>query len=108
MVDGSHLLTGKRWVHVDGDDTEEGAIYHNAEANMTPSRRLREYLEFDNDGTVRKLATGADDSAQEIDSAHWVRNAEKISFRFASADAHGACEYQVIEQSANRIVVRRR
>ena len=35
----THALTGKRWVHVDGDDSEQGAIYHNADGNIAPTRR---------------------------------------------------------------------
>ncbi len=107
MVDGPHALVGKRWVHVDGDDTNAGAVYHDAEANVAPSRRPKEYLEFGSDGTVTKLATGADDRAHEVDSARWDRNASNITFKFATADARGACEYHVVEQNSNRIIVRR-
>lgn len=107
MVDRAHALIGKRWVHVDGDDTAAGAVYHNAEANIALSRRPKEYLEFAEDGTVKKLATGADDRAHEVDSARWSSNDPNVSFKFASADARGATSYHVVEQGDDRIVVHR-
>lgn len=107
MVDRHHALIGKRWVHVDGDDTEAGAVYHKADGNIPPSRRPKEYLEFADDGTVKKLATGADDRAHEVDSARWRKDDPTVAFKFASADARGATNYQVVEQNADRIVVRR-
>ncbi|MEP6781191.1 MAG: hypothetical protein ABJC26_14945 [Gemmatimonadaceae bacterium] len=107
MVEKPHALTGKRWVHVDGDDTEAGAVYHNAEANVAPSRRPKEYLEFADDGTVKKLATGADDRAHEVESARWSKDDPTAAFKFASADARGATSYHVVEQGDDRIVVHR-
>ena len=107
MVDEPQALTGKRWVHVDGDDTEGGAIYHSADELIAPSRRPKEYLEFADDGTVKNLATGADDRAHEVASAHWSKDDPKVVFRFAQPDARGATQYRVVEQSANRIVVHR-
>ncbi|MEP6763599.1 MAG: hypothetical protein ABJB66_04765 [Gemmatimonadaceae bacterium] len=107
MVDEPHVLTGKRWVHVEGDDTDAGAVYHNAEKNTAPSRRPKDYLEFAEDGTVKKLATGADDRAHEVDSARWSKDDPTVSFRFSSADARGATNYRVVEHSADRIVIHR-
>jgi hypothetical protein len=94
-------------VHVDGDDAAGGAIYRDASANLPPSRRPKEYLEFGDDGTVRKLATGPDDRAQEIDRTRWSPKDANPSFTFASPDARGATRYRVVEQGAQHIVVHR-
>ena len=107
MVEKPHALSGKRWVHVDGDDADGGAVYHNAQGNLAPTRRPKEYLEFSDDGTVKKLATGADDTAHPVDSASWSKDDPTVSFRFTSPDARGATTYRVVEQSEDRIVVHR-
>ncbi|MEP6689903.1 MAG: hypothetical protein ABJD07_02035 [Gemmatimonadaceae bacterium] len=97
-------IVGTRWVHVDGDDAAGGAVFRNAEGDIPLSRRPKEYLEFSADGTVRKFATGADDRAHEIDRSTWRDDAGKIAFRFTKA---GASEYQIVERSPDRLVIRR-
>ncbi|MDQ6926312.1 MAG: hypothetical protein M3154_08755 [Candidatus Eremiobacteraeota bacterium] len=101
-------IVGARWVHVDGDDVAAGAVYHNAESDLPLSRRPKEYLEFSADGTVRKLATGADDRAHEIDRATWSEDAGHVAFRFGKDGAPGATEYHIMERAPDRLVIRRR
>ena len=104
----AHALTGKRWVHVDGDDTEKGAVYHDESGNVPLSRRPREYLEFGDDGTVKQLITGADDRAKLVANTSWDTHAVEISFQFSTPDQRGATDYRIVEESTNRIVVSRR
>jgi hypothetical protein len=104
--DARRRLVQTRWVHVEGDDAErgEGAIFRDAAGDIPLSRRPKEYLEFSEDGTVRKLATGADDRAHEIDRATWREDKGHVVFHFATK---GGGEYRIVEQDANRLVVRR-
>jgi hypothetical protein len=101
-------LVATRWVHVFGDDVEAGAVFRDEAGDIPLSRRPKEYLQFDDDGTVRRLATGADDRAHEIDRTSWRDEGDAIAFTFATPDAQGATEYHVVERSADRLVIRRR
>jgi hypothetical protein len=109
--DARRKLVQTRWVHVDGDDTPGGAVYHDAEGDVPLSRRPKEFLEFSDDGTVRKLATGADDRAHEVDHTTWTEEGGHVVFRFAAPSAKGAkgaSEYQIVEQGTGRLVIRRK
>jgi hypothetical protein len=94
-------------VHVDGDDAGHGAIYHDAEGDIPLSRRPKEFLEFNDDGSVRRLATGADDRAHEVDRSTWAEEDGHVVVRFPSSDVRRAAEYRVVEQSPDRLVVHR-
>jgi hypothetical protein len=100
------VLTNKRWVHVPGDDDEGGAVYRDASGDIPPSRRPKEYLEFSDDGTVRKLATGADDRAHEVDRTTWSQKDGKVVFSFGAGNRGGE-EHQIVEQTPDRIVIRK-
>jgi hypothetical protein len=107
--DARRRLVQTRWVHVDGDDAAQGggAIFRDAKGDIPLSRRPKEFLEFSDDGTVRKLATGADDRAHEIDRASWRDEGGQVVFRFASLQAKGGGEYRIVEHDAGRLVIRR-
>jgi hypothetical protein len=105
--DARRALVKTRWVHVDGDDTEHGAVFRDAEGDIPLSRRPKEFLEFGQDGTVRRLATGADDRAHEVDRTTWSDEGGQVSFQFEAPDPHGRRKYQIVDQGADRLVVRR-
>ena len=65
------------------------------------SRRPREYLAFDDDGTVRRSATGPDDRAREVDRAAWREEGGRVRFRLGTTD------YEIVEQAGDRLVIRR-
>jgi len=96
-----------RWVHIQGDDTERGAVYRDAEGDIPLSRRPREVLEFSDDGTVRKLETGADDRAHEVDRTTWRDDGKAIVFRFENPGDRAATEYRIVEQSPDQLIIRR-
>ncbi len=100
-------LVGTRWVHVDGDDTDCGAVYRDAAGDVPLSRRPKEYLEFGDDGTVRRSTTGPDDRARELDRASWREEDGQITFRFVMPDARGNRTYRIVEHGAGRLVIRR-
>ena len=101
------MLTNKRWVHVADDDDEGGAVYRDASGDIPPSRRPKEYLEFSDDGTVRKLATGADDRAHEVDRTTWSQKDGRVVFTFGAAGKRGGEEHQIVEQTPDKIVIRK-
>ena len=101
------MLTNKRRVHVADDDDESGAVYRDASGDIPPSRRPKEYLEFSDDGTVRKLATGADDRAHEVDRTTWSQKDGKVVFTFGAAGKRGGEEHQIVEQTPDKIVIRK-
>ena len=105
--DARRALTQIRWVHTDGDDTAQGAVFRDASGDLALSRRPKEYLEFGDDGTVRRLASGADDRAHEVDRTSWRTVDGQVVFRFATADSHGRHDYRIVEQSADQLVIRR-
>jgi len=94
-------LSRTRWVHVDGDDTAAGAVFRDETGDVPLSRRPRELLVFDANGTVRKLATGPDDRAQEVGRTTWRDDGGRVRFRF------DATTYEIVEQSPDRLVIRR-
>lgn len=100
-------LVRTRWVHVEGDDVAEGAVYRDVEGDVPLSRRPKELLEFGDDGTVRKLATGADDRAHEVARATWRDEGGHVVFRFPDAGARGGTAYRIVEHQPDRIVIHR-
>jgi hypothetical protein len=100
--DARRKLVQTRWVHVDGDDTAHGAVFRDAAGDIPLSRRPKEYLEFSDDGTVRKLETGADDRAHEVDRAKWREEGGHVVFHLPKS----ASEHQVVEQGLDRLVIR--
>ena len=106
--DARRALVNTRWVHVDGDDAAHGPIYRDAEGDVPLSRRPKEFLEFGDDGTVKRFASGADDRAHEVDRTTWSDDDGHVTFRFAAGDTKRATEYRVVEQSPDRIIVERK
>ena len=106
-ADSRRSLAETRWVHVDGDDAEGGAVFRDSAGDLPLSRRPKEILEFGGDGTVRRLATGADDRAREVDRTKWRHEDGHVVFTFDAADAHGRRRYHVVEHGTDQIVVRR-
>jgi hypothetical protein len=100
-------LVNTRWVHVDGDDAAHGPVYRDAEGDIPLSRRPKEFLEFSDDGTVRRLATGPDDRAHEVDRTTWSDEGGHVTFRFAAGDANRATSYRIVEHSSDRLIVHR-
>jgi hypothetical protein len=105
--DARRELVATRWVHVDGDDAERGAVFRDAAGDVPLSRRPKELLEFSDDGTVRKLVTGADDRAHEVDRSSWREDGGQVVFRFSAPGAKGGDAYRIVEQEAGRLVISR-
>lgn len=93
-------------MRVEEESDSRGAVYRDAAADLPPSRRPREYLEFLAGNVVRKLETGPDDRAREVARTTWSEKGGRIGFRFGNARDRGAAGYEIVERSADRLVIR--
>lgn len=108
MPSGRHLV-GK-WIHMFEEDTEQGAVYRRDKGEAPLSRRPRERLEIDQDGTARMLVGGPDDRPHAI-PATWIEKEGEVIVRLAQPESKSKSaavrEYRVVEGSADRLVIRR-
>lgn len=93
-------LTGRTWVHVFEEDTAEGAVFRPENADIPLSRRPRERIALNADGTAVLLMPGPDDRFVP-QPARWTEEQGTLVVR----DAGDLVRLRVIEQAADRIVV---
>jgi hypothetical protein len=89
-------------VHVHEEDTAEGAVYRPADSDIPLSRRPREQLELDRNGSAR-VSTGGEDDRLSSREATWSEVKDTIVVRHSRGE-----EFQVVAASPERIVLRRR
>ena len=89
------------WVHVFEEDTAAGAVFKPEDADIPLSRRPREQIEFRSGGAATLWASGADDRPAPI-SARWTQEDDGLVVR----DGDGTVRLRVLEQSADRLLVR--
>jgi hypothetical protein len=100
---GRDRLFGTGWVHVFEEDTPEGAVYR-AENDAIPlSRRPRERLALERDGSAQLFAAGPDDRLI-AQSATWREEGDALVVRATK----GGLELRILERSADRLVVQSR
>jgi hypothetical protein len=95
-------LFATRWVHVFEEDTPEGAVYRPEDDKIPLSRRPRERLELDPDGTARVLKPGPDDR-YVAQPATWNAKGQEAGRRAAQ----GGATLEIVEQSPTRLVVKK-
>lgn len=94
-------MFGTTWVHVFEEDTAERAVYRPEEADIPLSRRPRERIQLQPDGSARVSVPGPDDRNVE-QPATWKEEEGAIVIRKSS----GAPSLRVVSQTASRLVVR--
>jgi hypothetical protein len=72
----------KTWVHVFEEDTPAGATYRPEDSDIPLSRRPRERLVLEQDGSARILSPGPDDRFVE-QPATWTRDGDTLVVRDA-------------------------
>lgn len=92
---------GKTWVHVFEEDTADGAVYRSEDDAIPLSRRPRERLEIDADGSARIFAPGPDDRLTE-QRATWREDGGALVVRARA----GGPELRIVARSPSRLVVR--
>jgi hypothetical protein len=88
-----------RWIHVFEEDTSEGAVYRPEDAAVPLSRRPRERLVLDADGTATLLTGGPDDRLVGRPAA-WREGGD------SGPDDKGGADVQIVSRSPDRLVVR--
>ena len=90
------------WVHVFEEDSAAGLVFRPEDADIPLSRRPRERLELHPDGSA-VISTGGPDDRPVAQRARWTEEDGERVIR----DAGGAVRFRIVEQSADRLVVRR-
>jgi hypothetical protein len=89
------------WVHAFEEDTAEGAVYRPRGSKLPLSRRPRERLELDADGTARIFVQGPDDRYIE-QAASWRDEDGTVVVRARE----GGATLRIVERSPERLVVK--
>jgi hypothetical protein len=92
---------GTTWVHVFEEDTTEGHVYRSDDDAIPLSRRPREQLELDPDGSARIYAPGPDDRFVE-QPATWKDEEGTLVIKTRKGIA-----LRIVDRSAKRLVVRK-
>lgn len=99
-ADGEQLF-GKMWVHVFEEDTDAGAVYRPADADIPLSRRPRERLMIDADGSAHLYAPGPDDRFVE-QPATWKHDGDALVIH-----ARDGREVRIGDRSPARLVAKK-
>lgn len=91
---------GIRWVHVFEEDTATEAVYRADGPGIPLSRRPREQLELDPDGTARVFVAGPGDKPEAV-AATWRRDGEAITIAARSGAR------RIVAWQADRLVVKK-
>ena len=100
---GGDPLFKTTWVHLFEEDTGAGEVYRPEDSAIPLSRRPRERIELDPDGTARLFLPGPDDRFIE-QPASWKDEAGALVIR---ARTRGA-ELRITGRTHERLVVQRR
>jgi hypothetical protein len=91
---------GIRWVHVFEEDTPTTAVYRPDGPGIPLSRRPRECLELDPDGTARVFVAGPGDKPEAL-ATTWRREGEGITIAARSGAR------RIVEWRADRLLVKK-
>ena len=94
-------LFATAWVHAFEEDTAEGAVYRPRGSKLPLSRRPRQRLELDADGTARIFVEGPDDRYIE-QPASWREEDGAVVVRARE----GGVALRIVDRSPDRLVVR--
>jgi len=94
-------LFATRWVHVYEEDTADGAVYRPEDDKVPLSRRPRERLTINADGSAEILAPGPDDRFVAQPAA-WTdeKNGLVVQGR------HGGPSLRIVHRSPDRLVIK--
>jgi hypothetical protein len=97
-VDNWLFATG--WVHAFEEDTADGAVYRPRGSKLPLSRRPRERLELEADGTARLFVQGPDDRYVE-QAARWHDEDGVI----VVSRRDGGTDLRIVDRAPERLVV---
>lgn len=93
-------LFGTTWVHVFEEDTDEGAVYRPEDHDIPLSRRARERIRLQSDGSAVVLVPGADDRPVEH-RAKWREKEGALVIQ----KSKGAPSLRIVRHSPSRLIV---
>ena len=96
-------LFAKTWVHVFEEDTPAGATYRPEESDIPLSRRPRERIVLESDGSAQILLPGPDDRFVE-QAATW----KTVGDSFVVRATNGKLELRVERSSRETLIVQTR
>ena len=96
-------LFATRWVHLFEEDTPAGEVYVPEDGPVPLSRRPRERLQLDADGSATVFGPGPDDRPAP-QPARWTDQQGELTVRSDS----GGATLRIVKQSATRLVVKRK
>ncbi|HEU5455941.1 MAG TPA: hypothetical protein VFU85_09675 [Nocardioides sp.] len=96
-------IYGIRWVHVFEEDTPEGHVYKPDSGPVPLSRRPREALTLNADGSATVEVGGADDRPSARRAA-WRSSPEALVVELSSATGKST-ELHIVRVSPDRLVV---
>ena len=88
------------WVHVFEQDTPAGAVYRPEDSDIPLSRRPRQRLVLERDGTARILMPGPDDRFIE-QAATWKKEGSAVVIRATEANV----QMRVMQKSPDSLIV---
>ena len=94
-------LFATAWLHAFEEDTAEGAVYRPRGSKLPLSRRPRERLELEADGTARYFVQGPDDRHVE-QAGHWHEEDGVLVVTVRE----GGTELRIVDRSPERLLVR--
>jgi hypothetical protein len=97
-------ISGIRWVHVFEEDTAEGQVYKPDSGPIPLSRRPREALTLNADGSATVEVGGADDRPAAR-RAVWRSTAEGLVVDVPSVAGKGSTELHIVRAAPDRLVV---
>jgi len=89
------------WVHVFEEDSGRGAVFKSEDADIPLSRRPRQRVEL-KPGGAATIWTGLPDDRLGAAPATWTREGEDLVVR----DSRGTVRMRIVEQSADRLLVK--
>jgi hypothetical protein len=98
-------IFGRRWVHSFEEDASGGQVYRPETWDFPLSRRPRQAILLNADGSAEIFAPGAADRP-ERESASWTQDGDEIVIRAAKKGRRAGTILRVIEHGPDRLLVR--
>jgi hypothetical protein len=99
-VENRLFATG--WVHVFEEDTAEGSVYRPETGDIPLSRRPRERIKLEPDGTAT-LSTQGDDDRYVGQAATWAERKGELVIR----SKRGGQKLTIVRREPDRLIVQR-
>jgi hypothetical protein len=98
-------IFGRRWTHSFEEDTAGGQVYRPETWDFPLSRRPREAIVLNSDGSAEIFVSGAADRPQR-QSASWTQDGDEIVIRARKKGSRAGATLRVIEHDPDRLLIR--